>query len=720
MKRVVLITILFLLVIPLVAAQQFVFLDLAGAYEVYWQWFDLAIYVIIFTSLAFYVFVEKMHMHKGVSVGIGLALGLSMLMLEVYAGYRLILLSPYAALVIALALWIMLWMAANAAEMGLGGKDKPAYSWIWGILSFIFAMAMLSAMLRAATVHGLILGPLQSLLDFFTTDFITGLMNVFFLILLFYGLVSLVITNFPRLKGGISAPGGSMPSVGSGGGGSTSPAFEAARRDIDSLRSEVKKMSEELRANTSVRLGELRTRTGQLERDIRSLLERIAALQEFLNTFSANLTEVSVTCTALANDIPRLGKISDRYKNWLLSAFKSIRDSKESARKALDALQAHINTSKSDFTEFKKRFDNVVSAIGDSRKRLDSAGKSIAEGKLSPEIVARMRPEYEEMRIRVYELERLQKDLLTQVAKVEDAQKGIEAQQPVINQAKEQLTASLDKIEDALENRVVAFELQVNRAADGLREAADAAHAAGVAVVQTQDALRILGMHARRPDESIVEMKLDEERAEHELNDLASRLAALEGELSKAEETIIQEETTEEKPPVYQADITLNEVVKSMSRLAGKLKDLKSLNAKHINKISKWKKTKDAEEAIKEFKLMLNVVKEELANDKTELELSIAENEKIVMATPARKKELADMVAEEVRILTLEKEIDTIIRTYLQDVDKRLAELTLQPKVVQQLQSEMRDTILSIQGTLDSYIEKVELRAAELKKNAGI
>ncbi len=709
MKKPVYIAILMLFLIPLVAAQEFMFLDIGGTYEVYWQWFDLAIYIILFTSLAYYVFVEKMHMHKGISVGIGLALGLSMLMLEVYAGYRLILLSPYAALVIALFLWVLLWMTANAAEMGLGGKDKAELSWLWGILTFIFAMTMLSAMLRAASVNGLILGPLQSLLDFLTTGFVTGLLNILFFILLLYGLVNLATGVFPRVTSALRRPSATAPQA------QIAPAGpEAARHDIDTLRDEVRRMSDSLRTDASVRLGELRTRTGQLESDIRSLIERITVLQDFLNTFRANLNEIAITCTALANEIPRLGKITDRYKNWLLGAFRSVRDSKESARKALDALQAHINVSKSDFSEFRKRFDNVATVISDIRKRLDTAGKPILEGKLSPDTVARLKPEYEEMKIRVYELERLQRDLLTQVAKVEDAQKGIETQQPLVTQAKDLLIGLLDKIEDAIENKIVTFESQIDLASNGLKEAANAAQASTQAVANLENALRILGMHARRPDESIAEMKLDEERAEHEVNDFVARLAAFEGELSKEEKTIIEEEIT--PAPVPDAVNTMKEVLKSLDGLAKRLKDLVTLNARHINKISKWKQPKDVQEAMNEFKLMLNVVKNEITKSKGELEISIAENEKIVMSSPTQRKVFADLVAEEIKIVKLEKEIDALVKTYVSDLDKRIAELKLQPKAISQLQREMRDVFMSIQGALENCLAKIAERQASLRK----
>jgi len=142
MNKLPIIFLVALAIVPFVAAQEFLFYDIAGAYIVYWQWFDLAFWVILFTSLGQYVFVQRMQMHKGLAVALGLAGGLSMLMLEYYGGVRLLILTPYFALIATAVFWIFFWHLLRAAM----GEDHKVWT---GILSFLLSLMMLAAFLNA-------------------------------------------------------------------------------------------------------------------------------------------------------------------------------------------------------------------------------------------------------------------------------------------------------------------------------------------------------------------------------------------------------------------------------------------------------------------------------------------------------------------------------------------------------------------------------------------
>lgn len=701
MKKLLLILVFALLVLPLVTAQEL--FDLAGAYESYWQWFDLAVWIILFTSLAQYVFVQRMNMHKGIAAGIGIALGLSMLMLEVYGGFRLIVLAPYAAIVVAFTLWTFLW---HLLRVWIGEEHQ-----LWtGIISFLLSLMMLTVMLETAGSAGLAMGYLQGLLSFLQQ--IKGLL----IMLCIFGVFGSLVAWGLKFVPGRAAGGGAAPPP------------EVTKRDLQTVRDDVQKMGNQLRTEMDLKLGELGTRLNIVEKNLKSLSERVDAVEKMLRDVQNDLKEIQDTCVDLAGDVAKQGKLVDKHEDWLLKLRDYIPKLKDSVQKAIKSLKDQIEGSRNDFSELKTRVDGMGAAYKTTKDQLDKVAADIARvEKADAAQAAALKHEQEQLRVKLADLESISSGQIASVVqKIDSAQKEIESLQNQLTESGVAFAGRLDSLENKISADVLAAPERIQAVENGLKEASLLAQDARKDAATAQNALKMQAVHVDRLERAMADISFMLQHAEADVKAMQERLVALGGRLNEFQ--VIAEEKEKEglrqgEEITKQSRANVVEIINSLSMLSEALGRLKKVTEGITNRsIAKIRGGKDATAALKEFDLMARVTRRQIKHVYDRLALFINENKNIVMATPEAKKGLVDLLAMESGLLKLEQEMLVLLDTSVSDIKKRIPEIELQPQPAEKLQEEMRKMVLAIHQKLDEYIALVAAKKADIesRRKAGV
>lgn len=706
MKKSIIFTMLLLVLIPLVSAQQF--MDLVGTYETYWQWFDLAIWVILFTSLAEFVFVQKMNMHRGIAVGLGLALGLSMLMLEVAGGFRIAYFGPYVVLIIALLLWVLLWMFLNTVVSTImGGSGHQLWT---GIVSFLFAMIMLTTMLKAAGTVGAGLGFLESFLDFLVM--IQGFMMLLFVTMLFAGLIALVLRVLP----GVNIGGGM-------GGGGGIPTPEVSKRDLQTMKEDVKKMGDQLKRDMEIKLGEIGTRLSQLSDDVKRLSDRVNALENMLKTVQEDLNEVKDNCNQIAVDVEQHGELLDKHKKWIYNLITYVRKLRSSLKSSIDGLKTEIAEGKKNIEELRNRVNGIETTTKANKDLVDKISGDIAKierdfADNKTEVLG-LKTEQEQIKAKITDIDVLRRNVGTLILKAEDAQAQLIKQQEQLNINAESFTKRLDELEDKAANKVLV-ERELQHILAALRDTSSAAQKARDEAAAAQSNLKAHEIHIVRLEEASNAINVYMEQAEKDLADTQMRLQHLTEELVKFD--VLGEELGE-KLGVREGEMLskkskaiVDESIKSLNLLAKELNSVKVSTERIVNsRVGKMKDAKDASKCLNEFNVLLRAAQKGISNSRKNFEVSLEKNKKVQFSSVKAKQEYIQLISKESGILELEKDIEGSIEEYVAELKRRLPEIELKPKPIETMQEQFRKLMMDIHEVVDKAIATAKAKREDME-----
>ncbi len=690
MNKIPIIFLLALVIMPFVAAQsaqEFLFYDIAGAYIVYWQWFDLAFWVILFTSLGQYVFVQRMNMHKGLAVALGIAGGLSMLMLEYYGGVRLLILTPYFALIATAVFWVFFWHLLRAAM----GEDHKIWT---GILSLLLSLMMLTAFLNAFRATGESLRFLEGLFTFLLA--IQSLIWALAWVLVFGALISMIIKYLP----------------GAGAGG-------ASQRDLDSVRKDVKRMGDQLRTDVDTQLKGVGEKLSAFEGRLNDLTSRVEALEAKLEKLDEDLKTIRGQCNQLGMDIQRLNTVTEEHKNWLERISSYLKATRKAVENAFDELlNQQINT-RHEFAGLKKQVDAANKAISQQTKQIKTIENTLTTA-VSKAIadrakLAALEGQYKTVEGKVRNLEgmRGQMNDLQNRANILDAE--LQKQEKDLANAKTDVSKKIEDLGNTFETRVSAVASDAQKAVAGLTSAATKAEEARIAAKEALDKAEDARKNVNALQEAMKDMELFVDRTKDDVEAAAVWFADLENRMKELEtEAKITESLREGAEFNRQSRMAVNEAIKGIATTISSLKKLKSDSDTVANRLLKKMETaKQAEAALQKIKVLVYVTKKTIAKEKGRLQMIIEEAQKRVPTT--HQKEFGELLTKEIKIIELEKELDLLLKTYMEDLDQRMVVIEGQPKAIETLQKELRELLLKIHQKLDAYIRQLGLRRDELQ-----
>ena len=692
MKKLPVIFLVALVAMPFVAAQEFLFYDIAGAYVVYWQWFDLAFWLILFTSLGQYVFVQRMQMHKGLAVALGLAGGLSMLMLEYYGGVRLLILTPYFALIATAVFWIFFWHLLRAAM----GEDHKVWT---GILSFLLSLMMLTAFLNAFRATGESLRFLDGLFTFLVT--IQSLIWVLSWILIFGFVISMIIKYLP----------------GAGGGG-------ASQRDLDSMRKELKDMSNQLRSDVGDKLNDFGGKLSTFEGRLNDLTDRVEKLEAKLEKLDDDLKTIQGQCNQLGVDIQRLNTVTEDHNSWLQRMASYLKGTRKAVENAFDELlDQQINT-RSEFDALRKQVDTTNKAITRNTQQIDAVKDSLSrviknftEDKAK---LATLEGQCKTVDEKMRNLEAVRGQITDIQDRANITNAELQKQEKNLVSAKTEVSGKLDELANIFKTRVSAVASDVQKAVAGLNAAATKAEEARISAKDAQDKAEGTRKNINALQEAMNEMDIFVDRAKDDAEAAALLIADLEKRVKDVEtEAQITEGLREGAEATRETRMTITETIKGISMMISSLKKLKSDSDNVANRLLKKMETgKQAEAAYNKIKVLVYLAKKAMSKEKDKLQILIAEAQKQVPA--AQQKTLADILMKETKILDLEKEIDFLLKSYMNDLDQRMVMIKGKPKAIETLQKELQELLFKIHQKLDTYMRQLGLRRDELLADLAV
>lgn len=681
MKKLPIIFLLALVMIPFVAAQEFLFYDIAGAYTVYWQWFDLAFWLILFTSLGQYVFVQRMQMHKGLAVAIGLAGGLSMLMLEYYGGIRLLILTPYFALIATTIFWVFFWHLLRGAL----GEDHKLWT---GILSLLLSLMMLTAFLNAFKATGESLRFLDGLLTLLLA--LQPLLVVLFWIAILGFLFSMILKYLP------------------GGGGGTS------QRDLDSMRKGLKDMNDQLRTDVDSKLKDFGGKLSTFEGKLGDLTTRVEKLETALAKLQDDLKTIRGQCNELGGDIQRLNTVTTDHGDWLKRITAYLKGTRKAVENAFDELLAQQIDTKSEFDALKKQVDASNKAITKNTKQIITIENTLTRA-VSNAIGDRARltaveGQYKTVEQKVRDLEAVRGQItdLQNRANIIDAE--LQKQGGNITSAKEEVLKKISELTDTFDTKVSAVSADVQKAISGLDEAARKTEEARLAASNAENKAEEVRKNINKLQDAMKEMDIFMDRAKDDAEAAAILLTDLEKRVKDVEtEAQMTEGLREGAEFNRQSRMAVNETIKGIATMISSIKKLKSDSDTVANRLLKKMETaKQAEAALNKIKVLVYLTKKTIVKEKIRLQTIVEEAQKRVPS--AHQKEFGDLLTKEIKILELEKELDFLLKTYMEDLDKRMVMIEGKPKAIETLQKELRELLLKIHQKLDGYIRQLGLR----------